>query len=284
MVKYILVIPQGGFNDCLCVILRASNHCKWYRRTLLIHMRGGAYCINFSDFFHVLPSIGCDIIWDFTIIMDILKTNQYSVYPSCLNNRLTDVLNNQVPITWRNGYTYFFSDDVGLDLPGNVNEDVIVFSACGGGRGYTVFEHLTLKDQIKQHCNEHLSLLSDDNYLCVHVRNTDYKCDYQQLYSRNTELINSFDKIYIATDDKDVIEFFKTKHANVFNFTRFPPEAEYGSLHMSNVDPIVKMNDMICDIFIAANSKQILSNSRGGYIRLMRDCFNNKAFIMNKLQ
>ena len=284
MVKYVLVIPIAGFNDCLCVILRAIEYCKQYGRTLLIHMRGGAYCINFGDFFHVLPSIGCDIIYDFNIITDILTNNQYSVYPGCLNNRLTDVLNNQITMMWRKGYSFFFFNDVILSLPGDVEEDVIVVSACGGGRGFTLFQHLTMKDQIKQHCNQHLALLSDDNYLCIHVRNTDHKCDYQQLYSLNTELIHSFDKIYIATDDKDAIEFFKTKHANVFNFTHFPSETKYGSLHMSNVDSIIKMNDMICDIFIAANSKKLLSNSRGGYIQLMRDCFDNKEFIMNKLK
>lgn len=284
MVKYVLVIPQGGFNDCLCTILRAVEYCKTYSRTLLLHMVGSIYRVNFSDFFDVSPFIGCDIIYDLNIIKDILINNNYSVHPSSLNNRLIDVLNGQVPITWRKGYPYFFADDAALNLPVDAEEDVIVFSACGGWTGFKLFQHLTMKDQIKQHCRERLARLSDDNYLCIHVRNTDYKCDYQQLYSNNTELIHSFDKIYIATDDKHAIEFFKTKHANVFNFTHFPSETTYVSLHMSMVDPIVKMNDMICDIFIATNSNQILSNSQGGYIRLMRDCFYYKEFIMNKLQ
>jgi hypothetical protein len=283
MVKYVLVIPQGGFNDCLCTILRAVEYCKTYNRTLLLHMLGSIYRVNFSDFFDVLPSIGCNIIYDINIINDILTNNNYSVHPSNLNNRLTDVLNRQIPITWRQGYTCFFSDGAVLDLPVDAEEDVVVFSACGSGRGIAIFQHLTPSHQSKQHCNQHLALLSDDNYLCIHVRNTDYKCDYQTLYSVNATLIHSFDKIYIATDDKHAVEFFKTKHGNVFNFTHFP-ETYYHSLHLSSVDPIVKMNDMICDIFIAANSKRILSNSKGGYIKLIRDCNYTKDFIMNKLK
>ena len=55
-------------------------------------------------------------------------------------------------------------------------------------------------------------------------------------------------------------------------------------LFLNSINPIVKMNDMLCDIFIAANSKQILSNSAGWFIHLMRDCLHNKDFIMNKLQ
>ena len=81
-----------------------------------------------------------------------------------------------------------------------------------------------------------------------------------------------------------VAAFFNSKHSNVLNFTQFPPESKNRSLHTSTIDPTVKMNDLLCDIFIAANSKQILSNSAGGFIRLMRDCFSNKNFVMNKLQ
>ena len=285
MVKYVLVVPHGGFNDCLGMILKAIEYCKKYNRTLLLHMRRPIYNINFSDFFDVLPLIECDIIYDFNIINDLLTNNQYSVYPDCLNNLLKGVLYNTVRIMFRDVNSAYFVRNVELSLPSDVVEaDVIVFSSGGGGKGYTLFQHLTLKDSVKQHCRQRLGLLSDDNYLCIHVRNTDYKCDYQKLYSDNKALIDSFGKIYVATDDKHVVTFFKTKHQNVFNFTQFPKESKYRSLHTSSIDTIVKMNDMLCDIFIAANSKQILSNSRGGYIKLMRDCFDNKDFIMNKLQ
>ena len=285
MVKYVLVIPQGGFNDCLCTILRAVEYCKTYNRTLLLHMLGSIYRVNFSDFFDVLPSIGCNIIYDINIINDILTNKPHSVYPSCLNNLLKDVLHNNVRYRYKNVKHGYFCCNVELSLPHDVvEEDVIVFSADGGGIGYTLFQHLILNECIKQHCRQRLALLSDDNYLCIHVRNTDYKCDYQQLYSINKELIDSFGMIYVATDDYNVIEFFKTKHPNVLNFTQFPSESKYRSLHTSNLDPIIKMNDMLCDIFIAANSKQILSNSAGWFIHLIRDCFDNKAFIMNKLQ
>ena len=285
MTKYVLVVPQGGFNDCLCVILRAIDYCKKYCRTLLLHMNGSIYRVNFSDFFEVLPSIGCDIIYDFNIINDLLTNNNYSVYPSCLSNLLKDFLNNKVKIDYRDINSAYIYRNVELSLPSDtVEEEVIVFSACGGGVGYTLFQHLNMKDTVKQHCIQRLSLLSDDNYLCIHVRNTDYKCDYQKIYNDKKELIDSFNKIYVATDDKHAVEFFKTKHSNVFNFTQFPPEYTYRSLHMSNINPIVKMNDLLCDIFIAANSKQLLSNSVGWYIRLMRDCFNNKGVVMHKLR
>jgi hypothetical protein len=284
MVKYVLVVPQGGFNDCLCVISKAITYCKKYCRTLLLHMNGSMYKINFSDFFNVSPSIGCNIIYDFNAIKECLTSKRYSVYPSCLSNSLNDVLNNKVIFHFQTGTPVFVYNKTLLSLPLGVNEDIIIYSACGSGMGYQLFQNLTLKNDVKKHCVQRLAILSDNNYLCIHVRNTDYKCNYQKLYSDNKELVNSFGKIYVATDDKNVLDFFKSKHPNVFNFTQFPPDSKYRSLHTSNIDPIVKMNDMLCDIFIAANSKQILSNSAGGFIRLMRDCFANKGFVMRKLQ
>ena len=36
------------------------------------------------------------------------------------------------------------------------------------------------------------------------------------------------------------------------------------------------MENLLTDIFIATNSKSILSNSKGGFINLLRKCHKNK--------
>ena len=43
------------------------------------------------------------------------------------------------------------------------------------------------------------------------------------------------------------------------------------------------MEDLLTDIFIATNSKSILSNSAGGFIKLLRDCHENKNDILKLL-
>lgn len=43
------------------------------------------------------------------------------------------------------------------------------------------------------------------------------------------------------------------------------------------------MEDLLTDIFIATNRKSILSNSQGGFIKLLRDCHNNKNNILKLL-
>ena len=79
------------------------------------------------------------------------------------------------------------------------------------------------------------------------------------------------------------IIFLKSKKINVFCFTTFPTKPSR-SLHHSNVAPSTKMEDLLTDIFIATNSKSILSNSRGGFISLLKKCHKNKKHIMEMLK
>jgi len=43
------------------------------------------------------------------------------------------------------------------------------------------------------------------------------------------------------------------------------------------------MEDLLTDMFIATNSKSILSNSKGGFINLLKNCHKNKKYILNML-
>lgn len=108
------------------------------------------------------------------------------------------------------------------------------------------------------------------------------KCNYKELYKRNLKYIYSFNKIYICTVDKDVVFFFKSKKLNIYSFTTFPTEKSV-NLHHSNIKSSIKIKDLFADIFIATNSKKILSVSKGGFITLLRNCFNNKKMLFDKL-
>ena len=118
--------------------------------------------------------------------------------------------------------------------------------------------------------------------LHIQVRNTDIKCDYEQLYENNKDYIHTFDEVYICTDDKYAYDFFKSKNLNICCFTTFP-EKSYKNLHSSNVASNTKITDLLSDIFIATNSKSILSNSKGGFINLLKTCHKNKKCILSIL-
>ena len=118
--------------------------------------------------------------------------------------------------------------------------------------------------------------------MAIQVRNTDYKCDYEKLYEDNKTLIHSYNSIYLATDDKNSILFFLSKGLNVFNFTTFKNgSSNFVNLHYydKSIDPHVKFVDLISDIYLCTMCDKLLSNSRGGFIRLIRDCHSDKNYM-----
>lgn len=281
--KYVFFIPKGGLNDCFSQIQRVISYCNKYKRTLLLDMTNSYYNINFDDYFHI-KNCGCVIIYDTNKIRDIIVNNKFSFYPTNLDFNLLDILDKKIKLNYSFKYNgIFVYKDIPLQLPNNnVNEDIILHSACGGGKGFKFLKNIFLKETIKSICNTKINLVKGE-YLCIHVRNTDLKCNYQELYNNNKKLIHSYEYIYVCTDDKSVVDFFKSKKLNVFCFTTFP-DIKGVNLHNSNIPYNIKIQDVFVDIFIATNSNKILSNSKGGFIKLLRDCFINKDIILDKLK
>ena len=159
-----------------------------------------------------------------------------------------------------------------------VEEDVILYVRFGGGRGYEMFKHFRWKDSLTELCRIKRGLLPD-RYLCIHVRCTDIQCDYPKLYEENQQLIHSYPAVYLATDNEEVVQYFRSKGLNLYCFTTFPPTKCHNLHCWSNIDPHTRFCDVLIDIWMATHSDQILSNSKGGFIRLLRDCFANKSSI-----
>ena len=111
--------------------------------------------------------------------------------------------------------------------------------------------------------------------MAIQVRNTDYKCDYIDYYEKNKTIIHSYKAIYLATDDKEVLKFFVEKKLYIYNFTTYPENA-VSNLHESDIDSDKKIKNLICDIFIITNANDLLSNSKGRFINLVRSCYEEK--------
>ena len=265
--KYVIFIPQGGINDCFTNIVNVISYCKRNKRTLLLDFTNLVIKSFFSDYFNIKIIWKKGLIYNSNeiknIILSLENSNCLTVYPNNLDFNLLDLFDKtkKISFTWQRGKPYHVYNNIPLNLPINVDENVILHSCCGGGNGFRFFKNLLLCENIKNIVKKKITLLKD-NYLCIQVRNTDYKCDYRNLYKNNKNYIHNFDEVYICTDDKFAYEFFKSKILNVLCFTRFP-EKSYTNLHTSNILPSTKMEDLLTDIFIATNSKSILSNSEG---------------------
>ena len=290
--KYLLFVPQNGFNDCCTHIEKTISYCVSTNRVLLLDFTRSLYGINFSDYFYTRSS-RCKIIYDTNEIINILtalrKSGRLSVYPKHIDFDVIRYLEGTQSVAkfrWegKTNYTHSYRGK-GFELPSDSNETLIFHCAGTGGDGYQFFKTLGLRDNVKMAIKEKVHKLGQD-YLCIQVRNTDIKSNFQGLYDENKTLIDGFERVYICTDDRKVYEFFKSKLKNVVCFTTFPPPSQAGkNLHESKgVSSSQRMLDLLVDILIATNSKTILSNSKGGFIYLLRSCHQNKSHVLKMLE
>lgn len=279
--KYIYLTAHGGFNDILCVIEQTITVCQKNKRTLLLDtINNHSYRINFSDYFDV---INVPIICDMNEIKKIVFNKNITIFPNILNNKMEDIVYNKVPISYKAGGFQYNHTNINLILPSNEQkEDVIVYVACGNNKNGFNFlnNHIFFKKDIINYCNNNLNKINKP-YICLYIRNTDRKCDYKKLYDTHKELIHAYKNIYIATDDKNVVTFFKELSLNVYNFTTFPSD-NYKALHYSNIDKDIKIKDLISDLYIITMADKLLSNSEGGFHKLVTSCNNNSSSIKKK--
>lgn len=278
---YVYLEPQGGFNDCMDLISLLLDYCNRYNRILLINGLKSEYVINFSDYFEFSNH---NIICDTNEVIKICNNMSYSVYPEILKHKMHEILHGKRCFSFSlPEYTCIYNG-VQLDLPQmHRDEKIIVYARCGyANDGYKMFRQLNISTNIKNVCKRRYNLLKKP-YLSIHVRNTDYKCDYESLYYNNKDLIHSYKDIYLATDDRKVIDFLRSKGLPIQNFTTFP-HGNYYNLHNSEVSSNTKMVDLFCDIYMIAMSEQLLSNSMGGFINLVRSCKNNPHEVFYQFQ
>jgi hypothetical protein len=269
--------PGGGWNDILSVILFVKEYCKKHNRVLLVNGNKSVYKINFSEYFCVPEDP--TIIFDTESIKKICTNQSYSIFPNELQHKMLDILEGRIVFKYSKYYSpIYVYGNIPLDLPNDaLSETIIVHSRCGGGDGYPLFKQLVFRQNILDICNERCNRLKVP-YLCIHIRNTDYKCDYTTYFLENEASIRSWKEIYIATDDPGSIEFYRNNGLNVKNFTTFPKEpCRFKNLHGSDVDQHTKFVDMICDMFIVSRSDKFISNSIGGLVKLLQFIHSNNG-------
>jgi len=278
---YVYLQPFGGFNDILWLINDTLEYCKKYNRILLLNTVNSIYKINFSDYFDFQENnTKKQIIYDIKEIRRICSNyEKYQskspiIYPNFFNDKVMDIIDGNIQFEWLKNNEFHYKGHI-LHLPNYpISEQIIVYSTFGSGEGYPIFKTLRLKDHLLNYCIQKQSIIPK-NYLAIQIRNTDYKCDYADYYEKNKTIIHSYKAIYLATDDKEVLKFFVSKRLYIYNFTTYPEKMQ-NNLHESDVNSDKKIKDLICDIYIITNADNLLSNSKGRFINLVRSCYEEK--------
>jgi hypothetical protein len=251
--KYIDYIGKGGFNDNLCGIQQCIEYCQKFKRIILINGEHTNYKYNFTEIFTILEYT--NIIYDTHEVLKILE-----------NTNLTRKKNELTFST--------------IDLNYDYKEDVIKYSHWyGDDASHKLIKNLKLTDYyINDIINKYNQI--PKSYISIHIRNTDYKCNYKDFYNKNKEKIKN-SNIFLATDSIDALNFFKAQNLKIHSFTKLPDKNI--PYHGCNIDKKEIILNTISDLFLLALGNDFIfsEENKGGYYRLAYFLYQNKDILQN---
>lgn len=278
MVKYLLCRPLGGLNDNLNRIFHCLKYCKKYNRILLIDMKhNNGYSINLSDYFQFND---LNIICDSDVIKKIISQNNFTIYP----NEITDLYNYKMDYDVNNTLDWmfvcgdkYFSTEINLNI--DYLEDIILYNNCGGGtNSLELFKIINLKKIIIGEFYLRYNQIHKP-YTSIHIRNTDYKLDYKDFFEKNKKyIINK--NIFLATDSKEVLNFFKDNNIKFYNFTTLSDNNQPIHSKWTQNDKSKVFIDTLCDLLILALGESfILPPQIYGFTNMALQLYNNKNIV-----
>ena len=126
---------------------------------------------------------------------------------SCVPPQLVGRLNKYVAV-YAKEQRNFVDRETGVqltfDFNRNYSEALLIHEQCGGGTlSHDLLERVTLSEQILGTLLNRLKLL-EEHYVAIHVRNTDYKTDYETLFSSVKQRVQG-KAVLVCSDDAEVI-------------------------------------------------------------------------------
>ncbi len=246
--KFLLVKGLNGFGNmisCLNICFHLANK---FDRILVIDWENCIWHDTFDNYFKLINVK----YMSFNEFINIHKNNK-NIYPPVFKNSLTlpfDV------VIKKHGFKKMIEPIKYL----NSNIDIVIISLNYHKIAFQHFndfwKNITPTDNLLSLINSKINELG--TYKAIHIRNSD------QLQLNNKWIIdflthNQNFKIYVATDDIQMLDFCKQYHNNIYNFTNFFSSTQNKPLHYLECNDYYKKNcDAIIDLYILANSIQFV--------------------------
>ena len=163
------------------------------------------------------------------------------------------------------------------------------------GASVAALSRLRLHPGLRDELTKRLNSIGSE-YVSVHIRNTDYKTNYQPLLNqlKSHNALRGCESLFVATDDIACLEFCRDlfKDINVVSFSKLPQESGRPIHRLSERDDTYERNkDAILDLLMLALSRKFIffeinQNPWGarysGFSILALD-LRNSATVLNEL-
>jgi len=265
--RYIVCYPCGGITDMFTVIGECLQHAVMYNRILVIDTR--------------------KVEWFKESIHDFIHFNQPRIYKGDIDElyktlNTMDTYPPEVKGDLSNFHTVY-SQERGLFLykntvPSLINtlrdyaEPVIVFSSTCHMIIYNIMKFVEFKDCITSVFEERRAKLPED-YVGIHIRNTDYKSDVPTFLKENEAVFQT--PFFLASDDRSTIDYMKDKYGDkVLTFSHIEHNEKDRGLHYkerNREDQVRFIIDSYVDLLLLVSSNKILSScGQSGYSKLAK--------------
>jgi len=289
MTKYIICKPRGGLNDIFGFVTMCLKYAIRFNRILVIDTRKS---LHFKDNFFKYFDINNANKHIYTSNIDTL----YNSIQKCTlfaANTITTTPRNKQHINY-NDFDPFKHNIRIIDLNTDYPEDVILYGSNNANLTKDIiyfFKNFNLTPMVLNKLKTRINTMPN-KYISVHIRNTDYKSNVILFIKNNySQLKNKH--IFLATDDKNSIELFKTHFtpSHIYTFFQFPKSnKKYYNRAGSGIHFNIRNNDehkifnidTLIDIILLANStKYLYSCEQSGFSQGVKMLFNEKHIIQN---
>ncbi len=265
--RYLLCRPIGGLNDILNQVARCFEYSRITSRTLVIdtnYVYSTHFQLNFKDIFIQFGSENA-----FYTPSEVKFRDSSSTMPVCLPGpnyqyEVEDIAGLGLCVKGTNEVLSF---DFSLDY----SQDVLIHHAYGGGKfGINALARLDLAKDLKVQLQTRLEKINFDlDFIGVHIRNTDYKSDYETFLNDLSK--NALKKLFLATDSLEVLNYATRVFSEdrVISFTRFSQSKDNICLHNSvdRANAYDRAIDAMSDLIFLSLSKEFyacpLSDGQG---------------------
>ena len=282
--KYVICMPEGGLCDMMARIHDCIEYCKKYNRILLLDTSKATHARDYIETYFTIDS---SYIYkgDLDVKYESLKGKPF--YPPELADTFLTMevkwtkersiidLATKVP-------TYF-------DLTKPYSEDVLLFRDCGGGAKKTLgFLSLCKVTPLVKQVYEQRRAKLPEQYIAVHVRNTDRKSDVDGFIKEHHVVFKS-NPIFLATDDHATIDTFKELYGSrVYSFANITSKgSEIGIHHVRQTPEENRQStiDAIVDLVLLANGKILYySHTTSGFSKVAEALQTNTIVLHHLLK